>query len=124
MVVPSNNCFWRFSANFTNCMMVTELNSYFFTGHGLYTIFLLDVTKRGNFVSRSGQEVGAFRSEDRKEYLSIDTIVDDENEYLQNSIPIEFVNLITLNGLPPHKLILKIGYYNFLEKFKFGRWSL
>ena len=46
---------------------------------------------------------------DSKEYLSIDTIVDDENECLQNFIPIEFVNSITPNGLPPHKLILKIG---------------
>ena len=45
---------------------------------------------------------------DSKEYLSIDTIVNDENECLQNFIPIEFVNLITPNGLPPHKLILKI----------------
>ena len=36
-------------------------------------------------------------------------IVDDENECLQNYIPIEFVNSITPNDLPPHKLILKIG---------------
>ena len=46
---------------------------------------------------------------DSKEYSSIDTIVDDENGCLQNSIPIEFVNSITPNGLPPHKLILMIG---------------
>ena len=46
---------------------------------------------------------------DSKEYLSIGTIVDDENECLQNSIPIEFLNSITPNGLPTHKLILKIG---------------
>ena len=32
-----------------------------------------------------------------------------ENGCLQNSIPIEFVNSITLNGLPSHKLIMKIG---------------
>ena len=38
-----------------------------------------------------------------------DSIVDDENECLQNSIPIEFVDSITPNGLPLHKLILKIG---------------
>ena len=44
-----------------------------------------------------------------KEYLSIDTIVDDENDCSQNSIPIEFVNSITPNGLPSHKLILKIS---------------
>ena len=43
---------------------------------------------------------------DSKEYLSIGTIVDDENECLQNSIAIEFLNSITPNGLSPHKLIL------------------
>ena len=46
---------------------------------------------------------------DSKEYLSIDTIADDENGCLQNSIPIEIVNLITPNGLPPQKLILRIN---------------
>ena len=40
-------------------------------------------------------------NDDSKEYLSIDTIVDDENGCLQNSISIEFV-------LSPHKLIFKI----------------
>ena len=46
---------------------------------------------------------------DSNEYFAIGTIVDDENEFLQNSIPIEFLNSITPNGLLPHKLILKIG---------------
>ena len=54
-------------------------------------------------------EILSWLNVDSKEYLSIGTIVDDENECLQNSIPIEFLNSITPNGHPPHKLILKIG---------------
>ena len=51
-----------------------------------------------------------------KEYLSIDTIIDDENGCLQNSIPIEFVNSISPNGLRPHKLILEINVIIILSR--------
>ena len=61
-----------------------------------------------NNVLKMNNEMLSRLNGDSKEYLSIDT-VDDENGCLQNSIPIEFVNSITPNGLPPHKLIFKIG---------------
>ena len=54
-------------------------------------------------------EILSWLNSDSKEYLSIGTIVDDENECLQNSIPIGFLNSITPNGPSPHKLILQIG---------------
>ena len=54
-------------------------------------------------------EILSLLNGDSKKYLSIGTIVDDENECLQNSIPIEFLNSITPNSLPSHKLILRIG---------------
>ena len=62
-----------------------------------------------NNVLEMNNEILSRLDGDSKVYLSIDTIVDDENECLQSSIPIEFVNSITPNGLPPRKLILKIA---------------
>ena len=43
--------------------------AFFFTGHGLYTIFLLDGAGKRQLRSRSGQKVGAFRPEGRKSYF-------------------------------------------------------
>jgi ATP-dependent DNA helicase PIF1 len=40
---------------------------------------------------------------EEKVYHSFDTVVDDP----QNHFPIDFLNSITLNGLPPHELKLK-----------------
>ena len=46
--------------------------AFFFTGHGLYILFFCSTApESGNFVSRSGQKVGAFRPEGRKSNLSI-----------------------------------------------------
>uniref|UniRef100_A0ABD2WQT2 ATP-dependent DNA helicase n=1 Tax=Trichogramma kaykai TaxID=54128 RepID=A0ABD2WQT2_9HYME len=43
------------------------------------------------------------------EYLSIDVAVDDNNEEMNTSMPVEFLNTLTPNGLPPHNLTLKVG---------------
>ena len=41
-------------------------------------------------------------------YHSYDNILcDDDNEI--NSYPVEFLNSLTLSGLPPHKLVLKVN---------------
>jgi ATP-dependent DNA helicase PIF1 len=44
-------------------------------------------------------------SGEEKIYYSFDTVVDDP----QNHFPIDFLNSITPNGLPPHELKLKIN---------------
>ena len=46
---------------------------------------------------------------DVKEYLSIDSCVDDNNKDLNKLLTDEFLNSLTPNGLTPHKLILKKG---------------
>ena len=38
------------------------------------------------------------------EYLSADTVEDADNQW-----PTEFLNSLTIGGLPSHKLILKVG---------------
>lgn len=43
------------------------------------------------------------------EYLSIDTAEDDNGENLDIMLPTEFLNTLTPNGFPPHKLYLKVG---------------
>ena len=43
------------------------------------------------------------------EYISIDSAEDDNGENLDVMLPIEFLNTLIPNGLPPHKLQLKIG---------------
>ncbi|XP_051171098.1 uncharacterized protein LOC127287973 [Leptopilina boulardi] len=49
-----------------------------------------------------------------REYLSIDTSEEDEKcDTITNLIPIEVLNTLTPNGLPPHKLILKIACWVF-----------
>ena len=45
---------------------------------------------------------------DTIEYLSIDTAKDDNEENLDVILPTEFFNSLTPNGLPPHKLKLKV----------------
>lgn len=42
-----------------------------------------------------------------KEYISIDSTKDDNNVNLDVAVPTEFLNSLTPNGLPPHKLQLK-----------------
>jgi hypothetical protein len=44
-----------------------------------------------------------------REYLNIDTAEDIDNENLDTILPIEFINLLTPVGLPPHVLKMKIG---------------
>lgn len=46
---------------------------------------------------------------DIKEYISIDSCTDDDQNNLETIFPMEFLNTLTLNGLPPHKLKLKEG---------------
>ena len=44
---------------------------------------------------------------DVKEYISIDSCVDDNNKDLIELLSDEFLNSLTPNGLSPHKLMLK-----------------
>ena len=39
-------------------------------------------------------------------YLSADSVAEDD---LQNAYPTEFLNSITLSGMPPHTMTLKVG---------------
>lgn len=43
-----------------------------------------------------------------KEYLGVDTAKNVVNESLDVYLPIEFLNTLTPNGLPPHKHLLKV----------------
>ena len=43
---------------------------------------------------------------DGKIYLSADSVAEDD---LQNAYPIDFLNSITLSGMPPHSMTLKVG---------------
>lgn len=43
------------------------------------------------------------------DYLSVDTADDDDSEPLDEILPTEFLNSLNPNGLPPHRLVLKIG---------------
>jgi ATP-dependent DNA helicase PIF1 len=45
---------------------------------------------------------------DHIDYLSIDT-VECEEEFQRDLYPIEFLNTISVSGLPPHRLRLKVG---------------
>lgn len=45
-------------------------------------------------------------SGESKTYYSVDTVVSDDQ---LNNIPIEYINSLTPAGLPPHKLVLKVG---------------
>ncbi|XP_051168340.1 ATP-dependent DNA helicase PIF1-like [Leptopilina boulardi] len=42
-------------------------------------------------------------------YYSVDSHIDDESNSSNNPIPVEYLNSITPDGLPPHKLRLKVG---------------
>ncbi|XP_051153640.1 ATP-dependent DNA helicase PIF1-like [Leptopilina boulardi] len=49
-------------------------------------------------------------TDEPREYLSIDSSGEDEKcDTITNLIPIEVLNTLTPNELPPHKLMLKIG---------------
>ncbi len=43
-----------------------------------------------------------------QEFLSADSVEDKDLVY-QNLYPVEFLNTLTSSGIPPHRLILKIG---------------
>jgi len=61
-------------------------------------------TKNEHVDRLNAMMIGRFPGEE-KVYHSFDTIVDDP----QNHFPIDFLNSITPNGLPPHELKLKIN---------------
>ena len=41
-----------------------------------------------------------------KTYLSADTVAEED---LRNAYPTDFLNSITLSGMPPHSMIFKVG---------------
>lgn len=43
---------------------------------------------------------------DEKAYHSLDKVVSDDVRE-QNNFPVEFLNSLSVSGLPPHKLVLK-----------------
>ncbi|XP_031778316.1 uncharacterized protein LOC116416074 [Nasonia vitripennis] len=54
---------------------------------------------------------------DVREYLSVDSCQDD----IKQMLPIEFLNSLTPNGLPPHKLRLKVGAAEIISGKQFGK---
>ena len=50
------------------------------------------------------------------DYYSVDSAVDDDQTDLETALPIEFLNSLTPNGLPPHKLSLKVGAITYIVR--------
>jgi hypothetical protein len=57
-------------------------------------------------VHKINEAVGARLDGEAKEYLSVDAMEDDLNG---NFFETEVLNAVNINGIPPHKLMLKIG---------------
>ena len=60
-------------------------------------------------VSELNKEILQKINRPTKVYLSVDSSEDENNENLTSILPLEFLNSLSPNGLPPHKLQLKIG---------------
>ena len=66
------------------------------------------LTPKNEFVSYINDQVNDRLPGQSTEYFSIDS-VQDEDERQRSLFPHEFLNTLSLTGMPPHKLTLKIG---------------
>ena len=68
----------------------------------------ITLAPKNNDVINISNEILNRMEGDTIEYLSLDTAEDDNEQNLDVILPTEFLNSLTPNGLPPHKLKLKV----------------
>lgn len=68
------------------------------------------LTPKNDDVDHINNKIAAMLDGDAREYLSADSVEDETgNQNGAHLFPTEFLNSLTPSGIPPHRLILKIG---------------
>jgi len=66
------------------------------------------LTPKNSDVHAINHEVNRRLTSTEAQYLSVDS-VEDEEQHQRGLYPLEFLNTLTITGMPPHKLALRVG---------------